>query len=191
MPSSKPPQPAKAPASTSTSSEASSDDLLVVAQVLAPHGIRGELKCRIVTDFPKQRFKRGNAVLLDGQRHTIQAGRVQGQTVLLKLEDIPDRTAAEAFRGKDVLIRAEDAVSLPKGQFFWHQVIGLTVVDVTKHQELGRVHDILETGANDVYVVKTEHGREILIPAIKDVVKDIDPGLGRILVEPLPGMLPP
>jgi len=162
-----------------------------VAQVLAPHGIRGELKCRIVTDFPRQRFKPRNTVLVGGQAHTVQAARVQGQTVLLKREDIPDRTAAEPFRGKDVLIKAEDAVRLPKGQFFWHQVIGLSVEDITTHRSLGQVSDILETGANDVYVVKTLSGQEILIPAIKDVVKDIDPSLGRILIEPLPGMLPP
>ena len=159
--------------------------------MLAPHGIRGELKCRIVTDFPKQRFKRGNTLLLDGAAHVVQAGRIQGQVVLLKLADVADRDVAETFRGKDVLIRTEDAISLPSGEFYWHQVIGLDVVDATSQSSLGRVSDILETGANDVYVVKTSSGRELLIPAIKDVVKDIDPGLGRILVEPLPGMLPP
>src|SRR5579872_4830009 len=75
-PSSKPPQPAKAPESTSTSSSA--PEYLVVAQVLAPHGIRGELKCRVVTDFPKERFKRGNVVLVDHAPHTIRAARVHG-----------------------------------------------------------------------------------------------------------------
>jgi 16S rRNA processing protein RimM len=162
----------------------------VVAQVLAPHGIRGELKCRIVTDFPKQRFKRGNTVLLDGTPHVVRSARIQDQVVLLRFEDITDRTNAEKFRGKDLLIRAEDAITLPKGQFYWHQVIGLEVIDATTRSSLGRVSDILETGANDVYVVKTPGGRELLIPAIKDVVKDIDPSLGHIVVEPLPGMLP-
>jgi 16S rRNA processing protein RimM len=162
----------------------------VVAQVLAPHGIRGELKCRIVTDFPRQRFKRGNTVLIDGDAHLIQAGRVQGQIVLLRLDGVADRTAAERFRGKDVLIHVDDAVALPKGEFYWHQVIGLDVIDATTQTSLGRVAEILETGANDVYIVKTPRGHEVLIPAIKDVVKDIDPSLGRILVEPLPGMLP-
>jgi 16S rRNA processing protein RimM len=161
-----------------------------VARVLAPHGIRGELKCRIVTDFPKQRFKRGNTLRLAGAQQVVQAARIQGQFVLLRLEDVTDRTTAEKFRGQDVLIPVEDAVRLPKGQFYWHQVIGLDVVDATSEKSLGRVSDILETGANDVYVVSTASGREILIPAIKDVVKDIDPSLGRILVEPLPGMLP-
>jgi 16S rRNA processing protein RimM len=161
----------------------------VVAQVLAPHGVRGELKCRIVTDFPRQRFKRGNTVLVDGDAHVIQAGRVQGQIVLLRLNGVPDRTAAERFRGKDVLIHVDDALALPKGEFYWHQVIGLAVIDATTQTNLGEVADILETGANDVYIVRTETGRELLIPAIKDVVKDIDPSLGRILIEPLPGLL--
>jgi 16S rRNA processing protein RimM len=162
----------------------------VVAQVLAPHGIRGELKCRIVTDFPKQRFKRGNTVLLDGASRVVQSARIQGQVVLLRLQDITDRTVAETFRGKDVLIPADQAVKLPKGEFYWHQVIGLEVIDATTQSSLGHVSDILETGANDVYVVRTPGGKELLIPAIKDVVKDIDPSLGHIVIEPLPGMLP-
>ena len=160
-----------------------------MAQVLAPHGIRGELKCRVITDFPRQRFRRGNTVLIDGESHVIQGARLQGRFVLLKLEDVADRDTAEALRNKDVQIRAEDAVALPRGQFYWHQVIGLRVEDTSTHQPIGTVADILETGANDVYVVRGERG-EILVPAIKDVVKEIDPAAGRMLIEPLPGMLP-
>ena len=160
-----------------------------MAQVLAPHGIRGELKCRVVTDFPKQRFRRGNTVLIDGEPHVIQAARLQGSTVLLKLEDVGDREAAATLRNQDVQIRPEDAVHLPRGQFYWHQVIGLQVEDATSNEILGKVADIIETGANDVYVVRGEHG-EILVPAIKDVVKQIDPAAGKMLIEPLPGMLP-
>jgi 16S rRNA processing protein RimM len=68
-------------------------------------------------------------------------------------------------------------------------VIGLRVEDATTQELLGQVADILETGANDVYVVRGERG-EILVPAIKDVVKEIDPAAGRMLIRPLPGMLP-
>jgi 16S rRNA processing protein RimM len=161
----------------------------VVAQVLAPHGIRGELKCRIVTDFPQQRFKRGNEVIIGEQRHSIQSARIQGQIVLLRLLDVADRTVADTFRGKDVLIRREDAVQLPKGQFYWYEVIGLTVIDSTTDQPLGQVAEILETGANDVYVVKTPFGKEILVPAIKDVVQSIEPDTGQMLIVPLPGMI--
>jgi 16S rRNA processing protein RimM len=168
--------------------QADAPAFLIVAQVLAPHGIRGELKCRIVTDFPKQRFKRGNRVLLRRAPHVISAARVQGTTVLLKLEDITDRDQAQTFRGADVEVATDDAVTLPKGQYYWHQVIGLDVHDATSNECLGKVQDIIETGANDVYVVRGSRG-EILVPAIKDVVKEINPATGRILIEPLPGMI--
>jgi len=157
--------------------------------VLAPHGIRGELKCRIVTDFPTRRFKRGTSVTIGPTPHIIQAARVQGATVLLKLQDIDDRDVAAALRGAEIVVPTDDAVSLPKGQFYWHQVIGLRVEDVTSHEPLGEVTDIIETGANDVYIVRGQRG-EILVPAIKEVVKHIDPAAGHMLIQPLPGMLP-
>ncbi|MCA1646293.1 MAG: ribosome maturation factor RimM [Chloroflexi bacterium] len=163
-------------------------EFLVVAQVLGAHGIRGELKCRIVTDFPTRRFRRGSSVVIGGQPHLIQAARVQGSTVLLKLQDIGDRDLAAALRGAEIVVPTDQAVSLPKGQFYWHQVIGLHVEDASSHEPLGEVTDIIETGANDVYVVRGEKG-EILVPAIKDVVKQIDPASGRMLIQPLPGML--
>ena len=156
---------------------------------MGAHGIRGELKCRVVTDFPARRFRRGNIVFIRDDEHVIQSARVQGDVVLLKLEDIADRDVAETFRNTEILIRTKDAVALPKGQFYWHQVIGLRVEDATTQELLGEITDILETGANDVYVVKSARG-EILVPAIKDVVKEIDPAAGRMLIQPLPGMLP-
>ena len=76
-----------------------------------------------------------------------------------------------------------------KGEFFWHEVIGLEVINVTTNESIGTVSDILETGANDVYIIRGNKG-EILVPAIKDVVKLIDPAAGRMLIEPLPGLIP-
>jgi 16S rRNA processing protein RimM len=111
--------------------------------------------------------------------------------VLLRLKEVLDRNEAEKLRGKDITIRREDAVALPAGQYYWHQVLGLTVIDASSDTVLGKVTDIVETGANDVYVVRPEHGREILVPAIKDVVLSIEPGEGRMLIQPLPGMIQP
>jgi 16S rRNA processing protein RimM len=127
--------------------------------------------------------------VIKGEPHIIQAARLQGATVLLKLEDIGDRDTAAALRGAEVEVATQEAVSLPKGQYYWHQVIGLRVEDATSHELLGEVTDIIETGANDVYVVRGQKG-EILVPAIKDVVKQIDPAAGRMVIQPLPGMLP-
>jgi 16S rRNA processing protein RimM len=150
--------------------------------------VRGALKCRLVTDFP-DRFRPGTQLVLGSQTHTLERATVQGGFVYLQFADLADRTTAEQFRGAEVLVRRQDAVRLPDGQFYWHQVIGLRVEIAGSGETLGTVIDILETGANDVYVVGGRRG-EVLIPAIKDVVKDIDPSAGRILIEPLPGMLP-
>src|SRR5438094_5379797 len=127
-PSSRPRRRAKARESTSTSSSSASDSVgashqsevsssieigasqapqfLVVAQVLGAHGIRGEVKCRIVTDFPSRRFKRGSTVHIHSTPHQVQAARIQGDQVLLKLEDVADRDAAIAFIGADVEVPA-------------------------------------------------------------------------------------
>jgi len=186
VPSSKPPQRERASASTSTSSE---PEYLVVAQILGAHGIKGELKVRVITDFPKRRFKRGAQVIISGKPYTVAAIRAQPPNALLRVEELTDRTEAEKLNGLDVEVPRDAAGPPPRGQFYWHQVIGLSVEDVTTGQKLGTVTDILETGANDVYIVNGDKG-EILVPAIKSVVKRIDPEAGRMLIEPLPGLLP-
>jgi 16S rRNA processing protein RimM len=158
--------------------------------VVTAHGVRGELKCRIVTDFPKRRFRRGARLLLGADRMpvTVRGARIQGSTVLLQLDEIADRTEAEKLRDAEISIAKEAAGKPPRGEFFWHEVIGLSVIDATTDRDLGKVVDILETGANDVYIVQGDSG-EILVPAIKDVVKLIDPPAGRMLIEPLPGLI--
>jgi 16S rRNA processing protein RimM len=146
------------------------------------------VKVRLVTDFPKQRFRRAARVLIGRQPYTVAAARIQGAFALLRLEEITDRDAALVLRARDVEVPASEALPLPKGRYYWHEVIGLTVIDATTGETLGTVTDILETGANDVYIVHGPRG-EILVPAIKDIVKSIDPSAGRMLIEPLPGLL--
>jgi 16S rRNA processing protein RimM len=154
--------------------------------------VRGELKCRIVTDFAEERFRPGTRLLFGRELRpfTLRSARLQGDMAYLELEGIADRDAAEGLRGADVMVPADEAIALPKGQFYWHQVIGLRVEDVSTGETLGTVAEILETGANHVYVVRGGRRGEVLIPVITDVVKSIDPAAGVILVEPLPGLLP-
>ena len=160
-----------------------------MAQVLAAHGTNGEMKCRVVTDFP-ERFKVGSRVYAgDPPRpHRITGVRGSDQAFFLRLQGVTTRELAQTWQGRDLLVPRSQAVSLPEGEFFWSDVIGLRVEDESG-AELGTVAEILETGANHVYVVRGERG-EILVPAIKDVVKLIDPPSGRIVVEPLPGQIP-
>jgi 16S rRNA processing protein RimM len=151
--------------------------------------VRGELKCRVVTDFPAERFKPGARLLIGPDEARLRSARVRGNIVYLRFHGIDDRDAAEALRGLDVLVARKDAVHLPEGEFFWDQVIGLRVED-TSGKLLGSVKEILETGANHVYVVTAPGQRkELLVPAIKDVVQLIDPAAGRMVIDPLPGLL--
>jgi 16S rRNA processing protein RimM len=111
---------------------------------------------------------------------------VQGRFVLLKLEGIDSREAAERWRNAMVVVPEDERVRLPRGHYFWQDVIGLDV-RTDDGQRLGRVREILETGANDVYVVDTEPG-ELLVPAIKDVVQRIDVPAREMVVRLLDGM---
>ena len=161
--------------------------------MVAAHGIRGELKCAVLTDFPK-RFASTARVFLNAggpqgqvrQAFAVQRARLQGHFVLLKLEDVDTRDAAERWRNALVEVPGSERVALPRGHYFWQDIIGLTVRTVDG-EELGRVREILETGANDVYIVDTPRG-ELLVPAIKDVVQSIDPARGEMVVLLLEGM---
>jgi 16S rRNA processing protein RimM len=161
--------------------------------VLAPHGVRGELKCAVLTDFPRRFASTARIYLTTGgsqgtARHefAVQRARLQGHFVLLKLDGLDTRDAAERWRNALVEVPGQERVRLPRGHYYWQDIIGLTV-RTEAGEPLGRVREILETGANDVYVVDTAAG-ELLVPAIKDVVKRIDPEQGEMVVELLEGM---
>ena len=177
---------------------------LVVARVLRAHGTGGEVSCEIVTEFP-QRFRRTKRLFLVPPAGPGRGEPLAGATpraygvnraritphgghsgVILSLDGVPDRDAAEALRGWLVQVPEGEAWKLPSGRFYWHQIVGLRVV-TTEGEELGTVSEILETGANDVYVVKGSGG-ERLIPAIKQVVTEIAPDRGEMVVSLIPGM---
>ena len=116
----------------------------------------------------------------------VERQRLHGDRVILKLAGIDDRTAAEAMRGALVRVPIEQAVELPPGSYFWHEIVGLRVQD-TRGRALGTVAEVLATGSNDVYVVRSAEG-ELLLPAIKDVVRAIDREHGGMTVELIPGL---
>lgn len=168
---------------------------LIVARVVRAHGTDGDLACEIVTEFP-QRFSRARTLYLGPEQdapprpYQVRAARLarrgQGQQLLLKLEGVDDRDRAEALRGWLIQVPEAEAWVLPPGRFYWHQIVGLRAV-TADGRLLGTVGEILETGANDVYVVRGPRG-ELLLPAIKDVVVEIAPERGEMVVELLPGM---
>lgn len=155
--------------------------------MVGARGLRGELVCAILTDFP-DRFAATEEVLVGEPPRPVRVERqrLERGRLVLKLAGISTREAAEELRGALIEVSIDQAVALPPETYFWHQIIGLRVVE-EGGRELGRVADILVTGSNDVYVVRDDR-RELLLPAIKDVVRRVDLDQGRIVVELLPGL---
>lgn len=162
---------------------------LAVGRILRPWGVRGELKAEILTEDPT-RFQRLETVYV-GPRflaYRLEHARLHKGHLLLKLASCDDRHTAEGLRNLLVQVAIEDALSLEEGEYWLHQILGLEVWTI-EGERLGVVQEVLETGANDVYVVRDRSGRDVLIPALKDVVLEIDMDVGRMLVKLMEGLI--
>ena len=163
------------------------EELLAVGRIARAHGVRGEVAVQPLTEV-ESRFAPGSALRLeDGRTLRVQGSRGHGHRLLVKFEEIDGRTEAEALRGSVLLVPQESAPPIEDGDRFWvHQVVGLRVV-TDRGQDLGRVKDVLSAPGNDVWVVDTQDG-EMLIPAIRDVVSEVDLAGGRLTVREVPGL---
>ena len=161
---------------------------LSVGFLRRPHGLHGEIIMDLHTDFP-ERMKPGRKLFV-GDEHkpmTIEGVRVHAKGLLVKFKDIETTEAAGIFRNQWVFIKAQDASPLPEGKIYKYQLIGFKVVD--EHgNPLGELVEVLETGANDVYVVRDEAGKELLLPAIPSVILDLDTGRRLMRVHLLEGL---
>lgn len=167
------------------------EDLLRVGVISSTHGVRGEVKVFPTTDDMK-RFKKLKTVLLDtGKEHlTLEVESVKffKNMAILKFKGYDNINDIECYRGKDLLITREQAVPLGKDENFVSDLIGLTV-KTDKGETLGVMKDVLFTGANDVYVVETRDGKEVLIPAIKQCILNVDLENQTMTVHLLDGLL--
>ena len=162
---------------------------LVIGQVLKPHGVRGEVRVRPHTDEP-ERFSWLKIVYVgetDPQPVAVESFRFHKDLVLLKLAGVDDRDAAQAWRGTWLQVPPEDALPLEEGEYYLYQLMGLQVFS-DADELLGELTDIIETGANYVFVVQGERG-ELLLPDTEEVVQSIDLENGRMVVHILPGLL--
>ena len=154
---------------------------VVVGHVAAPWGILGELRIDPLTDNP-ERFLPGSVLCLRGRPTKIARSRKSGRLFIVKLDGVDDRNAAEALRGEPLTISPEEAPPLSReGTYYHFQIIGMEVFDESGDY-LGEVAEILRTGGNDVYTVRDGDGREVLLPAIADVVLDVDTQEGKMTV---------
>ena len=161
-------------------------DRLAAARVLGPWGRHGYLRIASLSDVPG-RFAPGARFLIGDDAYVSEGALQQGKALLIKLHGVDTRWDAEDFRGALLETPIDEAAQLPEGEYYQHQVIGLAV-RTTDGRDLGALADIIETGSNDVYVVRGPDG-EVLIPAIPDVVQSVDMQAGVITVEPVPGLL--
>lgn len=164
---------------------------MTVGRVLRPHGVRGEVVLEVLTDFPDSLLgKTVYAAATAGERgsaHEIASLRWHRGRLLIRFAGSLDRDSADAYRGLLVQVDASQAEPLAEGQYYHHQIIGLRAVG-DEGEPLGPIVKILETGANDVYVIETPNGGELLLPAISTVVKKIDVAAGEIVVHLLEGL---
>ncbi|HEY2980962.1 MAG TPA: ribosome maturation factor RimM [Anaerolineales bacterium] len=175
--------------SGSSGSPAGEPVYLAVGFLRRPHGVQGEIIMDLHTDFP-ERLKAGRKLFV-GESHRAMkvAGlRPHGDGRLVRFEGVDSPEEAGIFRNQWVFIKAADAAPLPEGQLYQHQLYGLNVVD-DQGRELGQLTEIIETGANDVYVVTDSTGREVLLPAIPAVILEIDAVQRVMRVHLLDGLL--
>jgi 16S rRNA processing protein RimM len=153
---------------------------VTVGRILAPHGIRGELKVLPLTDFP-ERFEAGSRLWLKGQEWVVQRGRWAGRGgVILKLRGLETRNEAETMRNAELTV--PEATELHgEGVYYLHDIVGLPVFDANG-EALGKLEEVFNTGSTDVYIVRGDRG-ELLLPALDDVVTQVDIALGRIVVD--------
>jgi len=165
-------------------------DLVAIGKVARPYQGRGLLRITPLTDFP-DRFSNLAKVFVVGEEETriltVERAERKGKTVLLKFAGVETREEAWELVGCMLEVPEEELVPLPSGTYYIFQLIGMRAL-TEEGEFLGELSDVISTPANDLYVLK-RGGQEVLIPAVKDVVKAVDVEKGEIVIAPIPGLL--
>ncbi len=165
-------------------------ELIAVGRITRAHGVHGEVAILPLSQV-EARFEPGSRLIVEGldRTVTVAAARPHRQRLLVRLEGVNDRDQAERLAGRYLLIAASEAAPLPEGEFWPHQLIGNEIVTETG-RSLGRINEVIHTPANDVWAAEGPDG-EVLVPALKDVVRTVDLGAGRVVVREVPGLTSP
>ena len=158
-----------------------SEDRIIIGRIGASHGIKGFFRVHILTDFP-ERFKSMTEIMAGENIYKIEALREDSKSLLMKFANINTPEDAKLLKGKLLTVKKSEAMPLKEGEYYIFDIVGLLVYDLDG-KLLGEVKNVLQTGSNDVYEVKDEAGNEILIPALKKVVKNIDIANKKIIVD--------
>ncbi len=157
---------------------------LVVGKLRRPHGVKGEMLMEVITSFP-ERLRARKTVYVGDEHAPMRLTHVRRQdtALLVCFEGLEDVDAVAHLRNQMVYVKAENLPALPEGEYYHHQLLGLQVVD-EGGRPLGFLSEILETGANDVYLVINPEGEELLLPAIEDVILEVNLDRREMRVRP-------
>ncbi len=163
-----------------------------VATIVKTHGIKGELQVISLTDFPEERFQPGSQLFIekdDGQHQEVEveSTRPHKQFMLIKLKGYDNINDVLQFTKKKLQVSEDQQDDLPQGQYYYRQIVGLDV-KTTDGQLLGQIKEIMPTGANDVWVVARPNKEDLLLPAIPDVIKEVNLDDGLVMVELMEGL---
>lgn len=157
-----------------------------IGRIVNAVALRGEVKVYNYSGY-KERYEELDRIIVENTEYEIEKVRYQQEMVILKLAGVDNRNDAEAMKNKDVFITEEDLDELPDDTFYIRDLIGLQAVDDSGR--IGIVKDVLQPSAQDVYVIKTDSGRDILVPAVKEFVKEVNLEEGFIRLSLIEGMI--
>lgn len=163
-----------------------------VGKIVNTHGIRGELKVLPLTDFPEERFAKGSKLVIEtgeGQLPvTVESARLHKNMYVVRLNDFTNINEVEKYKGTMLKVSSEYQTELSEDEFYFHQIVGCEVV-TDEGETLGTIKEILTPGANDVWVVKANNGKEILLPYIDDVILHVDVVNQKVTVHLMEGLV--
>lgn len=162
-----------------------------VGKIVNSHGIKGEVRVVPITDFQSERFKPGAQLVIEkGQQQipvTVENARPHKGMILVKFVGIDNINDVQQYRNCFLSVSEDQQDELADGQYYYHQIIGLTV-ETQEGRQLGTIKEILSPGANDVWVVDRPGKNDLLLPVIKDVIKQVDLDHHKVIVELLEGL---
>ncbi|WBW94811.1 ribosome maturation factor RimM [Oceanirhabdus sp. W0125-5] len=159
------------------------NETLVIGKITKAHGIRGEVKVIPLTDDLK-RFKKLKTVIIDDKEVIVEGVKLQSTKAILKLEGFNRIEDTAVLRDKYISVNREDAVELEEGEYYIADLIGCMVFDENGLQ-LGKIYDVISTGSNDVYWIKDQKKKDILVPVLKEIVLNVDIDSEKIIIKPI------
>lgn len=158
------------------------DKEIIIGKIVAPHGVRGDIRIMPLTEKPEQFLELDHLLLEGGKKLTIKNARFHKRMLLVTTKEVTTMNDAELLRDKYIYIKAEDLPELEEDQFYVADLVGLPVYDEAG-EKIGTFKDALSTGSNDVYVIAVPYAKDILVPALKEYFKEINLAEKRIVVK--------